>query len=170
VKRLGALGTMVWDTIHARDAVGGRPVEEWGGICYGFSAFEAAAPDGWELLPIVKVGANLRERANAYLRDLSRVGSLDGVLTVPEANNEVEIFYGDRARRCERLTGGVPGWTWEELEPLARTWRTIEARSTAICTRYSSVWGRVECASRDRSMSGASGFAVSIWSRSTRTS
>ncbi len=121
MKRLGALGTMVWDTIHAPDAVGGRPVEEWGGICYGLSAFEAAAPDGWELLPIVKVGANLRERANAYLRGLSRVGSLDGVLTVPEANNEVEIFYGDRARRCERLKGGVPGWTWEELEPLART-------------------------------------------------
>ncbi|MEJ2339873.1 MAG: carbohydrate kinase family protein [Gemmatimonadales bacterium] len=121
MKRLGALGTMVWDTIHARDPVHSEPVEEWGGICYGFSAFEAAAPDGWELLPIVKVGANLRERANAYLSSLSRVGSLDGVLTVQEANNEVEIVYGDCARRCETLKGGVPGWTWEELEPLART-------------------------------------------------
>ena len=108
MKRLGALGTMVWDTIHAREPVRSEPVEEWGGICYGFSAFEAAAPDGWELLPNVKVGTNLRERANEYLRDLSRIGSLDGVLTVPEANNEVEIFYGDRARRCETLKGGVP--------------------------------------------------------------
>ncbi len=121
MKRLGALGTMVWDTIHARDPMHSEPVKEWGGICYGFSAFEAAAPDGWELLPIVKVGANLRERANAYLSSLSRVGSLDGVLTVQEANNEVEIVYGDCARRCETLKGGVPGWTWEELEPLART-------------------------------------------------
>ena len=118
MKRLGALGTMVWDTIHARDPGRSGPVEEWGGICYGLSAFEVAAPDGWELLPIVKVGANLRERANDYLRALGRVGSLDGVLTVPEANNEVEIFYGDRSRRCERLKGGVPGWTWEELGPL----------------------------------------------------
>lgn len=121
MKRLGAIGTMVWDTIHARDPGRSEPVEEWGGICYGLSAFEAAAPDGWELLPIVKVGANLRERANDYLRSLSRVGSLDGVLTVPQRNNEVEIFYANRSRRCETLRGGVPGWTWGELEPLARS-------------------------------------------------
>ena len=121
MKRLGAIGTMVWDTIHARDPGRSEPVEEWGGICYGFSAFEAVAPDGWELFPIVKVGSDLRDRANDYLRGLSRVGSLDGVLTVPELNNRVELFYGDRSRRCERLTGGVPGWTWRELEPLARS-------------------------------------------------
>ena len=101
MKRLGALGTMVWDRIHTRDS--DEPVE------------------GWELLPIVKVGANLRDRADEYLHSLGRIGSLDGVLTVPEANNEVEIFYGDRARRCETLKGGVPGWTWAELAPLART-------------------------------------------------
>lgn len=121
MKRLGVIGTMVWDTIHQRDPGRGEPVEEWGGICYALSAFEATAPDGWELLPIIKVGGDLRERANDYLRGLGRIASLEGVRTVPERNNRVELFYRDRSRRCEKLTGGVPGWSWEELAPLARS-------------------------------------------------
>ncbi|UCG74906.1 MAG: carbohydrate kinase family protein [Gemmatimonadota bacterium] len=119
MKRLGVVGTMVWDTIRARDPGRSEPVEEWGGICYGLSAFEAIGPEGWELMPIIKVGADLRERANEYLRGLRRIGSLDGVLTVPEVNNRVDLVYGNASRRCERLTGGVPGWRWEELAPLA---------------------------------------------------
>lgn len=119
MKRLGVLGTMVWDTIHARDPGRSEPVQEWGGICYGLSAFEVAGPDGWELFPLVKVGSDLRDRANDYLRALRRVGSLEGVLTVREPNNRVELVYENDARRCERLTGGVPGWAWPELEPLA---------------------------------------------------
>jgi hypothetical protein len=121
MKRLGVIGTMVWDTIHQRDPGRSEPVEEWGGICYALSAFEATAPDGWELLPIIKVGGDLRERANDYLRGLSGIASLEGVRTVPERNNRVELFYQDRSRRCEKLTGGVPGWSWEELAPLARS-------------------------------------------------
>ncbi len=121
MKRLGVIGPMVWDTIHQRDPGRSEPVEEWGGICYALSAFEATAPDGWELLPIIKVGGDLRERANDYLRGLGRIASLEGVRTVPERNNRVELFYRDRSRRCERLTGGVPGWGWEELAPLARS-------------------------------------------------
>ena len=43
--RLGILGTMVWDRIHARH---GRtePVEEWGGISYALAAAVSAAPPG----------------------------------------------------------------------------------------------------------------------------
>ncbi len=37
---------------------------------------------------------------------------------VPEPNNRVEIRYETERRRTERLTGGVPGWTWPELSPL----------------------------------------------------
>ena len=48
-------------------------MEEWGGICYALSAFEARAPDGWELLPIIKVGEDLRGRANDYLRGVGRI-------------------------------------------------------------------------------------------------
>jgi hypothetical protein len=115
--RLGILGSLVWDTIHPPGG-GSEPeavVSDWGGIAYSLAAFDAARPVGWEALPIVKVGSDLRGAADEFLAGLPSVGSLDAVLTVPEPNNRVELFYGDRARRCERLTGGVPGWSWPEL-------------------------------------------------------
>jgi hypothetical protein len=115
---LGAVGTLVWDTIHAPGAGQDRPILDWGGIAYSLAAFEAAAPGGWSLLPIIKVGADLRAEADAFLDGLASIGSLEGVVTVPAGNNRVELFYQDRSRRCERLTGGVPGWRWEELESL----------------------------------------------------
>jgi hypothetical protein len=65
-KRLGVVGTLVWDTIRYRD---GRleQVEEWGGVAYALSAFEAALPDNWEIVPIVKVGSDLSESAWRFL-------------------------------------------------------------------------------------------------------
>lgn len=119
--RLGVVGTMVWDTIHTDDAGGETPIEEWGGIAYALAAADAALPDGWTIFPIIKVGADMRERADGFLRTLSRVESLDGVRTVPETNNRVELFYHTAGRRCERLTGGVPGWEEAEILPLARS-------------------------------------------------
>ena len=32
-KRIGVIGTMVWDVIYGRDARD-APIEEWGGIAY----------------------------------------------------------------------------------------------------------------------------------------
>lgn len=119
--RLGVLGTMVWDTIHARDPGRSAPVEEWGGIAYALAAFDAVAEAGWTLFPIIKVGTDLRERADRFFRGLRTLDSLDGVRTVPEPNNRVELHYRDSGRRCERLSGGVPGWTAEEVRPLARS-------------------------------------------------
>jgi hypothetical protein len=118
--RLGVVGTMVWDTIHA-PGESGPPMQDWGGIAYSLAAFEAAPPPGWRLVPIAKVGADLRPEADRFLGTLSTAETLDTVITVPEGNNRVELFYRDSSRRCERLTGGVPGWTWDELAPLART-------------------------------------------------
>ncbi len=114
--RLGIIGTMVWDRIFARD---GRtaPVEEWGGISYALAALAAARLDDWELVPLLKLGHDLEPRARAFLAELPGLELDAGVLGVPEANNRVELHYQDRARRCERLTGGVPPWTWEELRP-----------------------------------------------------
>lgn len=114
---LGMLGTLVWDTIY-RDA-GSEPVEEWGGIAYSLSAFEAAGPSGWRALPIIKVGRDLRREADRLLESYRAVGSLEGVRVVPEPNNRVELRYSPASvRRCERLVGGVPGWEWPELAPL----------------------------------------------------
>lgn len=119
--RLGVLGTMVWDTIHARDVGREAPVEEWGGIAYALAAADAALSEGWSIFPIIKVGRDLRARADAFFGTLPRIEGLDGVRTVPEPNNRVELFYQRSERRCEKLTGGVPGWTAGELLPLARS-------------------------------------------------
>ncbi len=113
---LGVLGTLPWDTVHDRDPAR-APVEEWGGIAYALGAFEAALEESWQILPILKVGRDLASRAHAFLGSLPRV-RLDGVRVVPEANNRVELRYQDSERRTERLTGGVPGWTEPELEPV----------------------------------------------------
>ncbi|MBI4540701.1 MAG: carbohydrate kinase family protein [Gemmatimonadetes bacterium] len=117
--RLGVIGTMVWDTIHARD-VPDRVVEEWGGIAYALAALAAALPDSWEVVPIIKVGRDLAERAARFLRSLPRLDAESGVRIVPDPNNRVELRYENAARRCERLTGGVPPWTWPELEPVVQ--------------------------------------------------
>jgi hypothetical protein len=116
-RRIGVVGTLVWDRIHDRE---GRaaPVEEWGGIAYALAALVAARPEGWQIVPILKIGSDLDERARAFLATLPGLDTFAAVRTVPEPNNRVELRYVDRQRRTERLTGGVPGWTWEELEPL----------------------------------------------------
>ena len=119
--RLGMVGTMVWDTIHARDIGREEPVEEWGGIAYALAAADAALGEDWTLFPIIKIGQDMREAADTFLGSLERLDSLDGVRTVPEPNNRVELVYRDDTRRCEKVTGGVPGWTAEELAPLARS-------------------------------------------------
>lgn len=119
VKRLGVLGTFVWDRIWTREDVGrGEPFTSWGGIAYSLAAAAAACPDGWEVVPVARVGADLEGEARAFLAGLPGV-RVEGpsLRVVPEENNRVELFYTDESRRGERLTGGVSGWGWEELEP-----------------------------------------------------
>ncbi|MEX0980102.1 MAG: carbohydrate kinase family protein [Gemmatimonadota bacterium] len=118
-RRLGVVGTMVWDTIHDRDGVR-EPLEEWGGIGYAMEALCASLPEAWEIVPIVKLGADLADEALDFLAALPRVRTDIGVRVVPEPNNRVELRYEDRHRRCERLTGGVGPWIWTELAPVVR--------------------------------------------------
>lgn len=112
------LGTLVLDTIVPAD--GEEPVQALGGLAYSLSAWEAAPAPGWEVVPLVKVGDDARRRADAYLDRLETLASRRGVRTVPEPNNRVELRYRSDGSRTERLSGGVPGWSWEELAPLAR--------------------------------------------------
>lgn len=121
LRRLGVLGTLVWDTIRGPES--SDAVEEWGGIAYALSAFEAAGPTGWELLPMIKVGRDLSDEARRLLRSYRRIASLEGVRIVSQPNNRVELQYSDEdsGRRRERLRGGVPGWEWPELAPLVET-------------------------------------------------
>lgn len=115
--RVGVLGTMVWDRIHARD-VRVEPIEEWGGIGYALGAFRAAAPEDWEVVPIVRLGSDLAERAASFLASIPGLDLTTGLCVVPEPNNRVELRYTDATRRSERLTGGVSPWSWPEIEPL----------------------------------------------------
>jgi hypothetical protein len=117
MKRVGVIGTFVWDVIYGRDART-LPVEEWGGITYALGAFDAALPPDWELVPLVKVGADLAPRARDYLRTLRRVAPGAAPIEVPYPNNRVELRYHSAERRSEILTGGVPPWSWLGLKPL----------------------------------------------------
>ncbi|MCC7194576.1 MAG: carbohydrate kinase family protein [Gemmatimonadaceae bacterium] len=121
-KRVGIIGSFVWDVIHGRDTAAARsaPLEEWGGIAYSLAAFDAALGPGWESVPIVKVGEDLAGRARDYLRTLRRVAPDAAPVVVPHRNNRVTLVYRDAERRTETLSGGVPGWTWAGLAPLVR--------------------------------------------------
>lgn len=117
--RIGILGSLVWDEIHGRDPLR-APVEEWGGIAYALAGLDAALPDGWEIVPLIKVGRDLAPRAAEFLRSLTRIAPGGRFIEVEAPNNRVVLHYQTRERRCERMSGGVPGWTWPELGPMVR--------------------------------------------------
>src|SRR2546429_405291 len=119
VKRLGVIGSMVWDTIYGRDPA--RPaIEEWGGISYSLAALDATLHDDWQIVPLVKVGRDLAARANEFLGTLHHVAPGARFLEVPAPNNRVTLRYCQAERRCEQMSGGVPPWTWPELGPQVR--------------------------------------------------
>ncbi|MGI9626537.1 MAG: hypothetical protein ACR2QM_06855 [Longimicrobiales bacterium] len=114
-KKLGVLGTLVWDTI--RTPGGELELEDWGGIAYSLTALEGTLPPEWTVVPILKVGRDLSDGALRYLDDFQCVSQLSAVTVVPEPNNRVELLKAGDGQRTEHLTGGVPGWSWTELEP-----------------------------------------------------
>lgn len=119
MKRLGVIGTMVWDRIYGRD-VEREATAEWGGIAYALAALDAALPEDWVLVPLVKVGRDMAAGANAVLHGLRCVSHGARFVEVPEPNNRVVIHYTSIARRTESMFGGVPGWSWTELGPMVR--------------------------------------------------
>ena len=118
-RRLGVIGSLVWDEIHGRDPAA-PPVEEWGGIAYGLAGLDASLPTDWEIVPLIKVGRDLAAEAAGFLRTLERLAPGGRCVEVPVPNNRVVLRYESKDRRCERMAGGVPGWTWPELGPMVR--------------------------------------------------
>lgn len=116
-RRLGVIGTFVWDEIHGRDP-SQAPIEEWGGITYALAGLDAALSEDWEIVPLIKVGSDLAQRAREYLATLRRLAPDGAVIEVPYPNNRVTLRYESAERRSERLTGGLPGWHWLGLKPL----------------------------------------------------
>jgi len=116
-QRVGVMGSFVWDVIHGRDPRD-APVEEWGGITYALGALEAALPPDWEFVPILKVGTDLAHSARQFVAGFERAAPGAAPIEVPHPNNRVSIHYQSDERRCENLSGGVPGWSWLGLKPL----------------------------------------------------
>jgi hypothetical protein len=117
--RVGVIGSFVWDIIYGRDPRR-DPVEEWGGITYALSAFDAALPDSWQIVPLAKVGSDLWPHARQFVNGLRRIAPDAIPIEVPDPNNRVRLEYDTDELRSEILTGGVPPWSWVGLRPLLR--------------------------------------------------
>src|SRR5882762_3902430 len=133
-KRVGVIGSFVWDVIHGRDARA-VPVEEWGGITYTLSGLDAGLYDDWEIVPIMKVGADLAGRAREFLRTLRHIAPDAALVEVPYPGHRVELRYFDEERRTEVLSGNIPGWSWLGLKPLID-----DARLDALYINFLSGW------------------------------
>ena len=117
--KVGVLGSLVWDQIYGRDPLA-APVEEWGGIAYALASLDAASP---------RDGRSCRSSRWARISPARRASSSAGsgastpggrCVEVPAPNNRVVLHYYSSERRTERMSGGVPGWTWAELGPMVR--------------------------------------------------
>ena len=117
--RLGVIGSFVWDVIYGRDPRR-EPVEEWGGITYALSAFDAALPASWHIVPLARVGSDLWPQARRFVSGLRRVAPDAMPIEVAAPNNRVRIEYSTDELRSEILQGGVTAWTWAGLRPLLR--------------------------------------------------
>jgi pfkB family carbohydrate kinase len=119
VRKLGVVGSLVWDVIHGRDP-SEATVEEWGGIAYALGGLDAALPDDWEIVPLIKVGRDLATAADDFWNTIRHRRPGSRLIEVPTPNNRVVLHYQSSERRCERMSGGVPPWTWAELGPMVR--------------------------------------------------
>ena len=133
-RRVGVIGTFVWDVIYGRDARA-VPIEEWGGITYTLAGLDAALTDEWEIVPILKVGHDLADRARQFIHTLKHIAPDAALVEVPYSGHRVELHYIDDERRTEFLTGAIPAWTWAGLKPLID-----EARLDALYVNFLSGW------------------------------
>jgi len=119
MRKVGIVGSLVWDLIYGRDPLA-PPVEEWGGIAYALAGLDASLGPEWEIVPLIKVGRDLGPEAQVLLSGLTRIAPGGRCVEVTAPNNRVVLHYQSTERRCERMAGGVPGWTWAELGPMVR--------------------------------------------------
>jgi hypothetical protein len=128
------IGTFVWDVIHGRQPYS-TPIQEWGGITYSLAALDAALPADWQIVPVMKVGDDLVDRARQYVSRLQHLAPDAALIGVPYPNNRVELRYFSDERRTETLSGGVPGWNWPALKPVIDA-----ARLDALYVNFLSGW------------------------------
>jgi hypothetical protein len=71
-------------------------------------------------VPLIKVGQDLAGKAREFVGGLRHITPGGRCVEVPAPNNRVILHYYSTERRTERMSGGVPGWTWAELGPMVR--------------------------------------------------
>ena len=120
VPKVGIVGSLVWDLIYGRDRLAPptrgvgrdrlrarRPRREPAARLGDRPAHQGGARSG-----APGRGASPRARATAH--------PAGAASRCPAPNNRVVLHYKSSERRCERMSGGVPGWTWPELGPMVR--------------------------------------------------
>ena len=65
-------------------------------------------------------GRDLGREAQRAASAADPASRLAAAVEVTAPNNRVVLHYQSTERRCERMAGGVPGWTWTELGPMVR--------------------------------------------------
>src|SRR5688500_19390722 len=104
--RVGVIGSFVWDVIYGRDPRH-DPVEEWGGITYALSAFDAALPESWQALPLAKLASDLWPHARRFVSSLRPIAPDAMRIRVPDPTNRVRLDSARAEWRSEFWKGGV---------------------------------------------------------------
>ena len=112
-RRVGIVGSLVWDVIHGRDPLA-PPVEEWGGIAYALAGLDASLSDDWEIVPLIKVGRDLAPRAAELLGTLSRLAPGARCVEVDAPNNPPQSLSKVEDQRFPPVDAIIP--TDEEME------------------------------------------------------
>ena len=116
MKRLGVIGTMVWDTIHGRGEAG-LPVEEWGGISYALAGLEAALPPEWE---IVHLDGSLLIPLDELAQRLGELNPDDELVVLCRAGirsaRAVALLRERGFGHTRHLIGGLMSWA-QDVDP-----------------------------------------------------
>lgn len=113
-RRVGVLGTLVCDDIYGPPPDITRS-EGWGGIAYALSGLGAALDDHWDIVLFIKVGADVVADARRWTSTIPRMAAHADLASADAPNNRSELRYVTTEVRTERMSGGVPGWTFAEL-------------------------------------------------------
>ncbi len=136
-RRLGVIGSFVWDMIYGREPRDSAPVEEWGGITLRAQRARRRAARRLGDRPAHQGRRRpRRSRARQFLgtpATASRPTPRSSRCRTPTIASSCATTPTSDAARC--MTGGVPGWNWLGLKPVLDA-----ARLDALYINFLSGW------------------------------